>query len=140
MHIGSIGYSGFAVARGQHCRMPLRSQNLGSGHPDRENLHHPQHDDGASAAVDAVSSRIRPCRALLVNDGHTRRILSTPRALASVGLAGFQRWRPLSPLPTPNSTIIVDASSYPSLADEAIIEGVHRHPRHPSVTSRPDTV
>ena len=134
--IDSIVKLGDVAAGGHHFPMPLhRLIWLWSPCGDIK-LHGHIHDDGASAAVDAASSRIRPSRALLINNGHTRRIISTPRALASVGLARFQRWRPITPLPTLNSTIIVEASSHHSLADEAIIDEVLGHPRQPPTTPR----
>ena len=138
--IGSNVESADEAARGRHLPLPphrriwLRSPSGAITHTSHNN------DDGASAAVYAVASRIRPRRALLPNNRRTRRIPSTPRAPASAGLAGFQRQRPVTQPSTPNSTIIVEASSHPSPAIDAQIEGVHHHPRPPSVTSRPDTI
>ena len=138
--IGSNVESADEAARGRHLPLPphrriwLRSPSGAITHTSHNN------DDGASASVDAVASRIRHRRALPIKDRHTRRIQSTPRALASAGLAGIEPWRPGTPPSTPKSTIIAGASSHPSPAIDAQIEGVHPHPCHPSVTSRPDTV
>ena len=138
--IGSNVESANEAARGQHLSSPphrriwLRSPSGAitcTFHND---------DDSASAAVDAVASRIRPRRALLINDRRIRRIRSTPRAPALAGLARFQRQWPGMPPSMPNPSIILDASPCPSPAVEAIIERVIDRPRYPSLTSRPDTI
>ena len=115
-----------------HRRIGLRS-------PSGAITHTSHNDDDGASAVDAIASQNRPRRALLINDRHTRRLQSTPRAPALAGSAGFQPQRPGTPPSTPNLSIILDASPCPSPAVEAIIEGVLDRPRYPSLTSRPDT-